>query len=133
METANERINKMRKNASEILNLFNRKIPTWEKDPRQYDKTGYGFNLDSRFMACNPVKITFDSHVGTYGSSSCHTACHLDKDIFEKALLEYMNRNKKDIMLGVADLLIAQSKGLVNEAKEELRKKMAALEALSVV
>ena len=125
-----ETIKKLRKNAGEIRNLFQNKIPKWKSDPHTYDKTGWGFNKDDRFNACTPISIAFSSHMGTYGDSGCSSECSLSADIFNKHLVDYLNRNKEQIMLSVADSIENEAKTLKEKAESELQAELAKLSEL---
>ena len=101
MENLNK-IKKLRQNVVEIRTLFNINIPKWQTDSHHYDKTGWGFNKDNRFNACEAVPIAFSSYMGTYGDSGCSRQLRLDNEIFGRHLVDYLNKNKKEIMLGVS-------------------------------
>lgn len=124
-------IKKLRQNANEIYDLFNRKIPLWKTDPKHYDKTGWGFNKDDRFTACTPVSIWFSSHKGTYGDSSCSRQLSLDAGIFNTHLVKYLNENKESIMMAIAKSIEDQAKTLKQNAEEELNRELSKLAELT--
>lgn len=122
-----EKIKKLQRNANSIYGLFRQKIPMWKERPKHYDKTGFGFNKDSRFRACEGFNIAFDSHMGTYGDSGCSSQCSLDKDIFTVHLLKYLNAHAETIMLAVADSITDEAAMHKEKAEQEL---IAALEQI---
>ncbi len=128
-----EKIKELRRNANNIYDLFNVKIPKWEKDKRHYDKTGWGFNQDNRFNACQAVSISFSSHMGTYGDSGCSKQCDLDKDIFQNHLIKYLNANVSDIMLAVAKSIEKEALGLKEKAESELNEQLEKLKELETI
>ena len=132
MENLNE-IKKLRQNANSIYELFKVKIPKWSTDPRHYDKTGWGFNEDSRFNACKPASVAFSSYMGTYGYSGCSSQCSMDDKLFQEYLVKYLNQNKESVMLGIAKLLEEQAKSLKDKAEAELTAQMDKLKELDAV
>lgn len=128
-----EKVKELRQNVSEIRDLFNIKIPKWEQDKKHFDKTGFGFNIDERFSACSSIKIWFSSWMGTYGDSGCGTQTRLNKDVFEKHLVKYLNKNKKEIMLEIANSIELEAKELKSKAEEELNEQLKALSELDSV
>jgi hypothetical protein len=129
MENLKE-IKELRRNANNIYELFNQKIPKWETDKKHYDKTGYGFNEDSRFNSCKAAAIAFSSHMGTYGDSGCSRQCDLDENIFQRHLVKYLNRNKKEIMLSIAKQIEQEALTLKSKAENELNSQLEMLNQL---
>lgn len=132
METVKE-IQRLRDNANSIYVLFLQKIPKWETDRKHYDKTGWGFNEDSRFNACKAASVAFSSHMGTYGDSGCSSQCSLDEKLFEKHLVKYLNANKKTVMLAIAKQIEEEAKTLKDKAENELKAQMEKLAELDMV
>jgi len=122
-----EKIKILRQNANSIIELFNVKIPKWESDKKHYDKVGWGFNQDDRFNAHKPFSISFDSHMGVYGDSSCSRQCSLDNDIFMRHFLKYLNSHRKQIMLGVAESIQNEALSLKAKAEAELQSQLQML------
>lgn len=116
-----EKIKLLKNNSQQIKSLYESKIPTWENDSSRYDKTGSGFNTDSRFQAHKPFTIWFESHMGTYGDSSCSSQCDLDDKLFEKFFLKFLNQNQKFIMICVAELMDKEAKEFKEKALKELK------------
>lgn len=125
-----EKIEKLRENASQIRTLFNVRMPKWLDDQRHYDKTGVLFNFDDRFSACRKIEIWFTSWMGTYGDSGCGAQCSLDVEIFEKHFVSYLNANKEQIMMAVADSIEKEAKELKEEAEKEIKAQLSKLEEL---
>ena len=128
-----EEIKKLRQNVSEIRTLFNVKIPKWLDDKKHFDKTGASFNIDDRFSAFGKIEIWFSSWMGTYGDSGCGTQCRLDVNIFRKHFVSYLNANKKEIMLAIADSIEKEAKSLKEKAEEEVREQLSQLAELDNV
>ena len=84
----------------------------YSKNPT-YDKLGFGFNLDSRFRACE-ITLSLDGYSGVYGNSSCGNLISSIGEPFKEALLLWMNANRDAILDGVEMLL-----------RDELRKRKA--------
>lgn len=124
-----DEVKELRKNVSAIRNFLNATLQKYKSDSR-IDKLDYGFNKDKRFAACNGVTITFDSLVGSFGSSSCSTIVNLSSDIFNKHLLKYLNNNKHAIMLAIADSIEKDAKSLKGEAERELQAELDKLKEL---
>ena len=128
-----EEIKKLRENVSQIRTLFNVKIPKWLEAPKTYDKIGYSFNTDDRFSAFGKIEIWFSSWMGTYGDSGCGDQLRLDKDIFKKHFVSYLNKNKKEIMMAVADSIEKEAKSLKEKAEEEVKAQLSQLAELDNV
>jgi len=124
-----DEVKELIKNVSAIRNFVNATLQKYKSDTR-IDKLDYGFNKDKRFAACNGVTVTFDSLVGSYGSSSCSTIVNLSSDIFNKHLLRYLNNNKHTIMLAIADSIEKDAKSLRSEAEKELQAELDKLKEL---
>jgi len=128
-----EEIKKLRENVSQIRTLFNVKIPKWLTDQKHYDKTGVYFNTDDRFTACGKIEIWFSSWMGTYGDSGCSTQCRLDINVFRKHFVSYLNANRKEIMLAIADSIEKEAKSLKEKAEEEVKAQLSELAELDNV
>jgi len=128
-----ETIQKLRNNVSQIRTLFKEKIKLWAEDEKYYDKTGLGFNLDNRFSACSKIEIWFSSWKGVYGDSGCSSQLDLDAEIFKNHLLKYLNLNKEEIMLKIADSIELEAKSLKDNAEEELNSQLKKLSELDDV
>ena len=127
-----EELKELRRNVSAIRNFLNSTLQKYKSDTR-IDKLDYGFNKDKRFAACNGVTITFDSLVGSYGSSSCSTIVNLSSDIFNKHLLKYLNDNKHSIMEKIANSIEKEAINLKNDAEKELQAELDKLKDLDLV
>jgi hypothetical protein len=124
-----EKIERIRKSSNSIKNFFNVTIPKWEKNGK-YDKTGYGFCEDDRFKACEGFYVWIDSHEGVYGNSNCGKCIELDKDIFKKHFICYLNKNKKNILLEIAESIEKESLKYKEDAIKELKNKLNIIENL---
>lgn len=124
-----DEVKELRRNVSAIRNFFNMNLQKYKQDSR-CDKFNYGFNIDDRFKACQGKTVTFDSLVGSYGSSSCSTIVNLSSDVFNKHLLKYLNNNKHTIMLAIADSIEKDAKSLRSEAEKELQAELDKLKEL---
>lgn len=131
METF-EKIKKLRKNAEEIKSLFNDLIPRWKADPEFYDKVRFGFKeggSDGWYESCESL-IHFEAWCGTYGSSSTYSQIDMDGDVFKVHFLKYLNENKKEIMMAIADSIEKEAKSLKEKAEEEIKAKLLELSEL---
>ena len=126
-----ERIKKLRTNAGAIRELFVQKIPKWLKDPKHYDKVGWGFNIDNRFQSCSNATISFDSYMEVYGDSGCGRECSLEADIFHNHFVKYLNKNKELIMLEIANSIELEAKSLKEKAEQELNDQLLKLKELN--
>lgn len=125
-----ETIEKLLKNSSEIVNLFNVKIPKWDADRKHYDKVRVGFSEGSSDGWCTPVTLHFLAWCGTYGDSSTYKQINTDHEIFNKFFIKYLNNHKKDIMMGVADLIYKEASTLKEKAQKELESKLELVKSL---
>jgi len=84
------------------------------------DKKGYGFNTDDRFAAFK-LTVSFDSHAGYYGNSSCSTVLNVHhKDIVHKAFVAALNEHQKLIFATMERTMLAEAAKLVDKANEEI-------------
>ncbi len=102
----------------------------WAKDPKQYDKTGFGFNLDNRFSACEGLSLRVDSWMGSYGSSGCYSVLSVDKQIFNSHLLKVLNGDFEGIMRKVAQSIQHEASTLKEKALKELTEKSEEISTL---
>lgn len=124
-----ETIKKLLKQADEIRGAFVA-FERYANDPGHYDKTGFGFNKDSRFCACRPIALSVDSWKGTYGSSSCSTQLSLDQSIFHEHLLKVLQDDFKGIMLKVEDSIRKEAVKLKEKAQAELSRELLRVNSL---
>lgn len=130
-----EQIKKLRKNAEAIKSLFNDLIPKWQADPKHYDKTRFGFKeggSDGWYKSCESL-IHFEAWCGTYGDSSTYSQISMDGDVFKVHFLKYLNANKKEIMMAVADSIEKEAKSLKEKAEEEVKAQLSELAELENV
>lgn len=118
-----ERIKELHKAYTEIEDLFLQKIPNWNKKPEYYDKVRVGFNEGDNdgWYTEQAIKLHFGAWCGTYGDSSTYKEFSIDGVIFKEAFLRYLNRNKQDIMLGIAELIKKDALALKTEAEKEVQ------------
>lgn len=127
-----EQIKKLRENVSQIRTLFNDLIPKWQIDRETYDKTRWGFvsgGSNGWYKDCE-ILIHFEAWCGTYGDSSTYNQIEMDGNVFKTHFLKYLNANKKDIMLSIADSIENEAKSLKEKAEEEVREQLLMLEEL---
>jgi hypothetical protein len=118
--------------ATEIRNLFLNKIPKWQRDPKTYDKVRYGFVEGSNDGWYKPTEVHFGAWCGVYGDSSTYREFNIDESIFKKHFLNYLNVNKKEIMLAIANSIESEAKGLADKAQSELNTELNKLKELTV-
>lgn len=123
-------IEKLKSEANRIKMLFLESIPAWTADPKHYDKVGFGFNLDDRFQAATSINVYFSSKCGIYGNSSCYSVLHLDDTIWKNHFIKYLNKNKTEIMLAIADQMLEEAKSHKTKAMEELETNIKKLQDL---
>lgn len=128
METV-EKIKKL-KHVSNSIRVTFQKMDEWEKRPSKYDKIGFGFNLDNRFSACEPLALSVDSWMGTYGDSGCSRVFHADGRIFRDHLAKVLSVNFKSIMSQVAVSIEAEAASLKEKALAELEQKNSEITSL---
>lgn len=120
METF-EKVKNLLAQANEIEGAFN-KMAEYAKRPQHYDKTGFGFNADNRFAACEGLTLRVDSWMGTYGDSGCGRILSLDKSIFNKHLMKVLSAEFEPIMRKVAESIRKEAGTLKEQAISELEK-----------
>lgn len=127
-----EQIKKLTRNAEAIKTLFNDLIPKWQADPKYYDKTRFGFiegGSNGWFESCESL-IHFEAFCGTYGDSSTYCQISMDGDVFKSHFLKYLNANKKEIMMAIADSIEKEAKSLKEKAEEEVKSQLSELAKL---
>ena len=127
-----KQIKKLRKNAKAIKDLFNDLIPKWQADPKTYDKTRFGFKeggSDGWHKSCESL-IHFEAWCGTYGDSSTYKQIDMDGDVFKTHFLKYLNANKKEIMMSIANSIELEAKTLKEKAEEEIKAQLSELAEL---
>lgn len=127
-----EQIKKLRKNAEAIKKLFNELIPKWKEDPKYYDKTSFGFREGGSggwYKNCESL-IHFEAWCGTYGDSSTYKQIDMDGDVFKTHFLKYLNANKKEIMMSIANSIELEAKTLKEKAEEEIKAQLSELDEL---
>lgn len=125
-----EKIEQLLKNFGEIKNLFDVKIPKWSSDKQHYDKVYHGFSEGSDGGNYNPVSLYFFARCGTYGDSSTYREISMDAEIFAEYFIKYLNRNEKDVMMGIAELILKDAAFLKEKAKKELEEKLSVVNSL---
>lgn len=131
METV-EKIKKLIRNAGQIKDLFNRKIPMWQQEPSTYDKTRWGFvqgDCDGWYKD-QAITLHFGAWMGTYGDSSTYKQIDLDGDVFKLHFLQYLNKNRKEIMMAVAELIEKEANSLKEKAQSELGEELSKLQSI---
>lgn len=122
-------IEKMIRTANEIKQGF-AKMDKYNQNKQHYDKTGMGFNLDSRFAACKGINLYVSSWMGVYGDSGCSNILNLNEEIFNRHLNKVLNKNFKSIMNEVAESIMKEATTLKEAATKELQEKLAAINSL---
>ncbi len=127
-----EQLKKLIKNSDQIKDLFERKIPLWQSQKEKYDKTRYGFvegGSDGWYKSCE-INVHFAAWSGCYGDSSTYKQIDLDGDVFKKHFIQYLNSNKKEIMMAIAIQIENEAKQLKNDAEKELNEQLSLLRGL---
>lgn len=125
-----EKIKRLLNNATEIKDLFQKKIPIWKAEPQKYDKTRWGFEQGNNdgWYADQTITLHFGAWAGTYGCSSVYKKIDLDGGIFRQHFLRYLNNNKEQIMLAVAESIEKEATDLKEKAEAELNKELTKLQ-----
>ncbi|MCU0801591.1 MAG: hypothetical protein MUD11_07420 [Rhodobacteraceae bacterium] len=125
MKTFNE-ISKLRANAAEFESFWARyKAHT---DKSDIDKFGASFGGDHRFTNFKVVTF-FESHSGSYGSSSCYNFGRFDDGLAQEYMVRAMNCMREELFAKCAELMRADAAKKVNAAKAELEAMQSALDA----
>jgi hypothetical protein len=104
------------------LSNFNEKFKEATKKGNKYrvDKFRKGFNEDGRFKSFS-TEVYFSAYTGIYGDSSVCNFLRINKTKeVADALIEYLNSNEEAVLKGMADILQAKSKGLLDKARAEV-------------
>jgi hypothetical protein len=127
------KIKKLRANAERIKDLFAKKIPMWQSDPKHFDKTRWGFvqGDNDGWYESQTVTLHFGAWAGVYGDGSTYKEIDLDGDIFREHFMKYLNSHKSEIMMGVAASIEAEAAKLKIDAEAELNKELTQLKELS--
>lgn len=127
-----DKIKKLMENVNEIRRLFLQKIPKWKAEPKTYDKTRWGFveGDNDGWYNSQTVTLHFGSWCGTYGDSSTYKQIDLDGSIFRNHFMKYLNNNKEQIMMAVADSIEKEAVLLKADAEKELNKQLSKLQEL---
>jgi hypothetical protein len=115
-----EELQRLWKNANAIRELF-----------QKTNRISYEFSSGNSFLACEHIKIALSSQKRIIVKSECKIALLLDRDIFKKHLLLYLNKNKKEIMLSITRQIEEEVLTLKEEALTELKDKIKILEELN--
>lgn len=126
MSTFNQ-ISQLRRNADEFATFWARYNAHTAKT--DIDKYGAGFGGDSRF--CNfKVATFFESHSGSYGSSSCYTFGRFDERLASEYMVLAMNCLREELFAKCAELMRADAAKKVAAARQEVALMSAALDAV---
>ena len=117
----------LRRNSQEFATFWDRYNAHIGQDI--IDKYGASFGGDQRFTN---FKITtfFESHSGSYGSSSCGCFGRFDEALAQKYMVLAMNSMREALFAKVADLMQRDAEKLVDKAKAEVVSMNAALDAV---
>ncbi len=85
------------------------------------DKKGYGFGRDNRFAAFK-ITTSFDSWLGYFGSSGCHTALSVDGNTVEPFIIKALNQHWRQIFETASEMMREEASSLTAAAREELKK-----------
>lgn len=121
------KISALRRNAAELETFWER-YQTKCVEVANVDKHGAKFGGDARFKQFN-VHTFFESHAGTYGSSSCHTFGSFSSDVVEPYIVRAMNVLRKELFETAAQLMRKDAATLVDDARKEVETMNEALEA----
>lgn len=130
-----EAVNKIKillENANQIWSLFKKRIPNWQAQPNIWDKVKWGFEVgdSAGWYESQAITLHFGAWAGTYGCSSTYKQIDLDGEIFRRHFLKYLNENKEQIMLSIADSLNKEATLLKNKAESELNTQLSRLQEL---
>jgi hypothetical protein len=121
MKLNTEKIDKIRNllSTEKGLRTFDETVKDVYSKP-ECDKTGIGFNYDSRFCVFT-TKVTFDCLAGYYGSSSCHTIQNgIDGDTAAHLFIAAINQLRPQIFETMANIAKQQAKESTAEAQKEI-------------
>lgn len=126
MTKAFNEISNLRSNAREFETFWDRyKAHTGKTD---IDKYGASFGGDSRFTNFK-VTTFFESHSGSYGSSSCYNFGRFDTDLAQTYMVRAMNCMREELFAKCAELMKEDAAKLVDKARAEVEAMNAALDA----
>lgn len=127
-----EEIKKLKKSSQSIKTLFKELIPEWSENREIYDKIRLGFvqGGSNGWYPDNEILIHFEAWCGTYGDSSTYNQINIDGDVFKKHFLGYLNKNKMQIMMSIAESIDEEAISLKEKAEEEVKSQLAELAEL---
>ncbi len=113
------------------VSLLSQGLSRWKeiaKDPR-YDKTGLGFDLDTRFKGSEEIRLDLTSWSGVYGSSSCSTVFSGLSNYFTSALLIWLNTHIIDVLEGTLAVMKAELAKCRDVELERARRELTEIES----
>lgn len=85
------------------------------------DKKGYGFERKTDRFVSFSLEVSFCTHAGYYGNSSCSTIMHVrDDDLVRPYLIKALNVHQKEIFATVARLMRDEAATLTDKAQAEV-------------
>lgn len=116
--------------SNDLKESINKFKNVYKADQKRYDKIGFGFNEDSRFQACEPLKLWLSTWKGVYGDSNCGNILSIDRDIFNKHLFKAIDKRKWELLNEVIETINAEASTLKEQALKELNEKLERVNAL---
>lgn len=85
------------------------------------DKKGYGFEFATDRFVSFSLNVSFCSHAGYYGNSSCSTIMHVyHTDMVRPFLIKALNIHQKEIFATAARLMREEAGRLTDKAQAEV-------------
>jgi len=85
------------------------------------DKKGYGFEGKTDRFVSFDLSVSFCTHAGYYGNSSCSTIMHVyHSDLVRPYLIKALNVHQKEIFATVARLMREEAAKLTDKAQAEV-------------
>lgn len=85
------------------------------------DKKGYGFEAKTDRFVSFDISVSFCSHHGYYGNSSCSTIMNVyHKDVIRPFLIKALNVHQKELFATIARLMREEAGKLTDKAQAEV-------------
>jgi len=122
-----QKIKELRRTANGLRTFFEKYHKATE--PQSCDKYDAAFGRDNRFSVFS-VATSFDSYTGYYGNSSCSTFSNgISRKEAEEAFVKWINLNMGKMFDGMAEILDADAKALVEAAEQEIEEMRKSIDA----
>lgn len=101
------------------------------RDKSSWDKHEDGFYLNEEVVQSLNLKLCYKSFSGSFGCSDVYSdIADIDKDLMKKYLVKWLNNHKDEILLEMADMMVADAKKQRDVAIDEIDSMKASLVAL---